>query len=152
MADNFLWEQSASGLVFRSKDRDGIHNQVVELNVGGSVEALWDGAVKIPVCLPHAVDFTASQTGIAIWTPASGLKFVIVAYHLSFTAAGAFTVWETATNNVAGRVFKHQGAIAGGAALAIAFGFQSRTANNVLKYTTGAGAAGSLSVFGYEAA
>jgi hypothetical protein len=104
--------------------------------------------VAMPEALPHAVDFTASQTGEAIWTPASGKKFVVVGYHLSFSAAGVITVWETGTNNLAGRVFQHNGAANGGAAAA--FSFWSRTADNVLKYTTGAGAAGSLTVFGYE--
>ena len=103
---------------------------------------------ELPLALPHAVDFTENQTGEAIWTPASGTRFVVTGYHLTFTAAGVITVWETATNNLAGRVFKHSGAANGGAALAVPF--ISRTADNVLKYTTGAGAAGSLTVFGYE--
>jgi len=187
----------------RTVERDtDIHNEVVEINVGGETESLWDGVVtawavgsdtfdealaqdpvpiggwgyaagdptavsadgdltrvvtdlqgrvwtrELPLALPHAVDFTENQTGEAIWTPASGARFVVTGYHLSFTAASVITVWETATNNLAGRVFKHSGAVNGGAALAVPF--ISRTADNVLKYTTGAGAAGSLTVFGYE--
>ena len=126
----------------RTKERaTGIHNEVVELNIGGASEDLWNGVLRagtaaigklaansgvdigdvdvtsLPAitALPHAVDFAASETGQAIWTPASGKKFVVVGYHLSFSAAGTITVWETGTDNLAGRVFKHYGAANGGA-------------------------------------
>jgi hypothetical protein len=108
-------------------------------------------AVLGPTSLPHAVDFTESQTGEAIWTPASGKKFVITGWHLVFSAAGVITVWETATNNLAGRVFQQEGAAAGAGSTIGGMHIWSRAADNVLKYTSGAGAAGSLAVYGYEA-
>jgi hypothetical protein len=95
------------------------------------------------------VDFTASQTAQAIWTPAEGKKFVITDYDLSFSAAGAITVFD-GTNDTTNRVFKFNGAINGGAIHAYRKKRISATANNILKYTTGAGAAGSLTVHGYE--
>ena len=129
MADDY----EVNGGIFRAVD------------IGGKLYQ----AIIAAEAIPHAVDFSTGQTGETIWTPGSGLSFVIVGYHLSFSAAGTITVWEGATNNIGGRVFKHYGAENGGAA--VAFSFWSRAADNVLKYTTGTGAAGSLTVFGFEA-
>lgn len=95
------------------------------------------------------VDFTASQTGQTIWTPASGKKFVITDYDLSFTAAGIITVFD-GTDSTTYRVFKFDGAAKGGAIHAYRKPIVSAAADNVLKYTTGAGAAGYLTVQGYE--
>lgn len=97
--------------------------------------------------LHYSVDFTASQTGETLWTPASGKKFRVEYVVLSFSAAGALTLFD-GTDSTANRVLKMNGAVNGGMTGALVF--QSSTVDNVLKYTTGAGAAGSLTVFGYE--
>jgi hypothetical protein len=96
------------------------------------------------------VDFTASQTAQTIWTPASGKKFVVVQAIVSFSAAGALAVFDSA-DDTTNRILKLNGAANGGMAWTAAIPVISATADNVLKYTTGAGAAGSLTVFGYEA-
>jgi len=96
-----------------------------------------------------SADFTASQTGITLWTPASGKKFVITDYDISFSAAGAITVFD-GSDTVANRVCKWHGADNGGAVHTYKKPRISSTADNVLKYTTGAGAAGSITVHGYE--
>lgn len=95
------------------------------------------------------VDFTASQTGQTIWDPAAGKKFVITDYDLSFSSAGTITVFDE-TDDAAGRVIKMYGAVNGGGIHAYKMPRKSSAADNVLKYTTGAGAAGSLTIIGYE--
>lgn len=95
------------------------------------------------------VDFTASQTGQTIWTPAAGKKFVICDIVLSASAAGAITIFD-ATDNTTLRVGKFNLAANGGAVVAYKKPYKSATADNVLKYTTGSGIAGSLTISGYE--
>lgn len=175
MADNFLWEQSASGLIFRSVERTigaaSVHNQVIEVNVGAGTEALWDGEVSLAeidsltgaigsaataaagllakTLVKKTVDFTAEQTAQTIWDPTGGTKFVVVQVIVSFSAAGALTVFD-GTDDTTNRIFKLNGAANGGMAWTAAIPVISAAADNILKYTTGAGVAGSLTVFGYE--
>lgn len=106
-------------------------------------------SVVAATLVTKTVDFTASQTAQTIWTPANGKKFVITDYDLSFSAAGAITVFD-GTDDTTYRVFKMNGATNGGAVHAYRKPRISAAANNVLKYTTGAGAAGSLTIHGYE--
>ena len=97
----------------------------------------------------QTVDFTASQTGSTIWTPNSGKRFVITDYDLSFSGAGTLTVFD-GSDTTANRVIKMYGAVNGGAVHAYKMPWRSSAVNNVLKYTTGAGAAGSITFNGYE--
>ena len=99
--------------------------------------------------ITKTVDFTASQTGQTIWTPTSSKKFVITDIILSFSAAGAITIFD-GTDSTTYRVAKVNGAVNGGMVSNYAKPYVSAAANNVLKYTTGTGAAGSLTVNGYE--
>jgi len=99
--------------------------------------------------LHKTVDFSASETAQAIWTPASGKKFVITDIIISCSAAGTITVFDN-TDNAANRVVKGYFAANGGLTHPYSKVFVSATANNVLKYTTGSGIAGSLTVWGYE--
>ena len=96
------------------------------------------------------VDFAASQTAQALWTPASGKKFVITDLSINFSAAGTLTLYDGETNDAAHRVSKWAAVINGGAEHAYKMPRKSGTADNVLRYTTGTGAAGSLTVWGYE--
>ena len=95
------------------------------------------------------VDFTASQTAQTIWTPAGGKKFVITDMVISASAAGTLTVFD-ATNNTTLRVNQIFLAANGGAVVNYRKPYVSATADNVLKYTTGSGVAGSITVSGYE--
>jgi hypothetical protein len=95
------------------------------------------------------VDFTAGQTAQTIWTPTTGKKFVICDMIISASAAGTITIFDN-TDNTTLRVALMSFAINGGMAKSYKKPYISATANNVLKYTTGAGIAGSLTISGYE--
>jgi hypothetical protein len=117
------------------------------LSVAGTVNV--SDLVQRQTLVKKTVDFTASQTSQTIWDPTSGKKFVVVQAILSFSAAGAITVFDE-TDDTTNRIFKINGAANGGMAWTAAIPVISATADNILEYTTGAGAAGSLTVFGYE--
>jgi len=97
-----------------------------------------------------SVDIEASQTGTAIWTPASGKKFVITDIILSTSAAGLIIVFD-GTDDAANRVLKISSDGDGwGLTKAYIKPRISAVADNVLKYTTGTVVAGYLTVHGYE--
>ena len=98
----------------------------------------------------HTVDFAASEIAQTIWTPAGGKKFLITGWHLHFSAAGTITVWQSATNDASGRVFKQAGAAVGAGSTIGGMRIVGAAADGVLRYTTGAGAAGSLTVYGHD--
>jgi hypothetical protein len=131
------------GKVGIDQTTDGTTNKVY---VGNSPS----DSVVAATFVTKTVDFTASQTAQTIWTPASGKKFAITDYDLSFSAAGAITVFD-GTDSTTYRVFKMNGAANGGAIHAYKKPRISAAADSVLKYTTGSGAAGSLTINGYEA-
>jgi len=98
------------------------------------------------------VAVTASQTGAAVWTPSSGKKFVLTKLVYSATAAGTIQLFDgTDSGNTVVTAIMSVAANGG-----FAFDwptwapYRSSTADNVLKYTTGSGAAGSLYVEGWE--
>lgn len=95
------------------------------------------------------VSYTAGQTDIALWTPGAGKKFIIVL--LSITATGAGTLKLFDNTDAAGNYFFF-GTTTVGMDRDIAPGtpLPSSTANNVLRYTSGAGSTGDIVVVGYE--
>jgi hypothetical protein len=95
------------------------------------------------------VDFSASATAQAIWTPAGGKKFVICDWVVSTSAAGVITIFD-GTDNTTLRVAKLNFAANGGAVKTYKKPYVSATADNILKYTTGSVIAGSITVSGYE--
>ena len=95
------------------------------------------------------IDFAASETAQAIWTPATGKKFVITDIMISCSAAGTITVFD-GTDSTTYRVIKGYFAANGGLTHNYRKPFESAAINNVLKYTTGTGIAGSITVHGYE--
>lgn len=98
----------------------------------------------------NSVTFSASQTGVALRTPAAGKKFVVRAVIISCTGAGDLNLHDdtdSATTRIA------DWTLAVGDQLMISFpdgGEPSAVADQVLKYTTGSGAAGKLTVLGYD--
>jgi len=96
-----------------------------------------------------SVDIAASQTGATVWTPATGKKFVLCDVILNLSAAGTITIFD-ATDNTTLRVAKLTLADNGGAVINYRKPYVSAAANNVMKYTTGAGSTGTLTVSGYE--
>lgn len=122
--------------------------------IGDILETIQESAgvasgVYNETMLKKTVDFTASQTAQTIWTPTSGKKFVVVQAIVSFSAGGTLTVFD-GTDTTTNRIFQLHEAANGGMAWTAAIPVLSSTSDNVLKYTTGAGAAGSITVFGYE--
>jgi hypothetical protein len=102
---------------------------------------------KTPV--RKSVTFSASQTAITVWDPTAGKKFVVESIILSVTAAGTIHLFDE-TDAVANYLSYHTGVVGDQIQLIWPNGHPSSTADNILKYTTGAGAAGQLTVFGYE--
>lgn len=157
MADNVSILDGNSSLVsVAADDISGHFFQRVKLDVGADGASVpWAGEVAslfervTPV--RKSVDFTASQTAQTIWTPQTDKKFAALVWIVSFSAAGALTVFD-GTDDLTGRLFKLHGAANGGMAVPFALPALAAAQNNVMKYTTGSGAAGSLTVYGYEVA
>ncbi|MBT9144609.1 MAG: hypothetical protein DDT42_00451 [candidate division WS2 bacterium] len=97
----------------------------------------------------RSVDFIASQTGIAIWAPAMNRRFVITDIIVSASSAGQITLFDGIDNTI-NRVCRLNLAANANVPINYLKPFESTVANNVLQYTTGAGAIGSLTVIGYE--
>ena len=141
---------AGDNVVGRVKISDG--TEVANVNASNQLEVAVMSTANDIVArtfVTKTVDFTASQTGQTIWTPTSSKKFVITDIILSFSAAGAITIFD-GTDSTTYRVAKVNGAVNGGMVSNYAKPYVSAAANNVLKYTTGTGAAGSLTVNGYE--
>lgn len=96
------------------------------------------------------VTYSASQTAIAIWTPGASKKFVIESIIIHATGTGDLFIFDNSDSSST-RLFIGAPP-AGGIPFQLIFpnGCPSDTANNVLRYSTGAGAAGYITVFGYE--
>lgn len=105
--------------------------------------------IESATLIHKTIDFSASETAQIIWTPTSGKKFVITDIIISCSAAGAITVFDN-TDSTTNRVVKGNFAANGGLTHPYSKAFISVAADNVLKYTTGAGIAGSITVSGYE--
>jgi hypothetical protein len=95
------------------------------------------------------VDFTASQTAQTIWDPTAGTSFVLTSFIISFSAQGDFHMFDN-TDTTANRIAKFYGEERGGGTHSWKGKVTGAADDNILKYTTGAGCAGSITVFGYE--
>lgn len=98
------------------------------------------------------VALTASQTAAVVWTPAGGNVFVLTGGFLSVTSAGAFRAFDN--TDAAGNMLL-EGTFAAGDQIPLgpivgAQPWASAAADQVLKYTSGAGFAGEITVHGYE--
>lgn len=136
------------------KIMDGTLDGTTKAAVGANglavdVKALPADFVVIKTFVAKTVDFSAGQTAQTIWDPTGGTKFVITDMVISASAAGAITVFDE-TDNTTLRVCKLNLAANGGAVVNYRKPYISATADNILKYTTGAGIAGSITVSGYE--
>ena len=96
----------------------------------------------------NTIDFTASQTAQTIWDPTTSTTYHITGWVISFSAAGTFHMFDD-TDTTGNRVAKYFGAANGGANLS-SLDIPGGAADNILKYTTGAGCVGSITVFGFE--
>ena len=95
------------------------------------------------------VTYPASQTSVTVWDPTGGQKFVVESIIISCTGAGDLKFFDN--SDAAANMIGHW-TLAVGDQVQITWpnGHPSTTADNVLRYTSGAGAAGKFTVFGYE--
>lgn len=96
------------------------------------------------------VTLGASETAQTVWDPTNGTSFVITHLTISLSGAGAVTVFDS--TDAAGNIVVEGtwGAYGGIDMDFAAMHWKSAAADNILKYTTGAGVAGLLTVHGYE--
>lgn len=92
---------------------------------------------------------SASQTATAIWTPASGKKVIITKVILAITVAGTLTLFG-GTNVEANLVFDGTQATGNRELNFGDFAWIATAANDILRWTTGTGTVGVITVHGYE--
>lgn len=161
MADNFTWEESATGIEFASDDVSGVHYQIVKLAVGAADAATLIGdANRVPVgtratgrTAVHAqVAYSAAQTASAVYTPASGKKLVVTHIVISASAAGTVKLFDN--TDTSGSSWSPILSLAANGGWDAHFSDEAplvmSAADNVLKYTSGSGAAGSIWLHGWE--
>lgn len=96
------------------------------------------------------IDYTASQTGTTIWDPTAGTTFVVTHITVCATGSGALTIFDN-TDAAGNILFEGSLSATGGWDTDYAsMHWKSAAADNILKYTSGAGATGSIAVTGYE--
>ena len=100
----------------------------------------------------NAVTYSASQTAIAIFTPTGGKRYVLCNLTITPTGTGSVKVFD---NTDAATNQHYQGTVNGTApAPSIVMQFNppcpSEAINQVLRYSTGGGATGDITVYGYE--
>jgi len=100
----------------------------------------------------YAVTYSASQSDIALFTPTGGKRFVLEGYIISPTATGVVKIFDN-TNAAANMFFQGTpNGTAPGSHIVVTptNPLASAAVNNVLRYSTGSGAAGDITVWGYE--
>lgn len=95
-----------------------------------------------------AVALTASQTAATVWTPGSGKKFVVKTLILTVSVTGTLTIFDS-TSSSANMLYQGTPPV-GCFAIPFPDGWPSSTADNVLKYTSGSGLTGDVTLSGYE--
>jgi hypothetical protein len=99
-----------------------------------------------------SVAVTASQTGGTVWTPTSSKRFNITSVQLTISVAGDLAIFDN-TNSAANLLLN---GVAAGLPIGRhslnfqAFPWVSAAINNVLKYTSGSGLVGILTIHGFE--
>lgn len=107
-------------------------------------------AAKFRTRVTKSLAISASQTAVAVWTPTSGKAFYVTSMIFCITGSGTFTLFDN--TNTAASILT-DGTVPTGIIFTKEFTlpWSSAAANNVLRYTTGTGTAGTLTVHGYEA-
>ena len=131
----------------------GDGTDAVGISTVGSVKALKVDVVQTSAApqarVTKSITVAASATGTTIWDPTSGYKFVITDLIIAPTEGGRITVFDQ-TDSAANRLFDGELYGAGWH-----YNFQQRpwksaAADNILKVTTDADAAATITVHGYE--
>lgn len=150
MADNVNITPGA-GATIAADDVIGVLYQNVKLDMGGDGASVpWLGATKTAesgrTMLHAKVALAASQTGATVLDPTTGKKFVLKKVVISCATAGTVYFFDSTDDS----------AHAIGPALTLAIGggwtetwdaddlYRSAAADNILKYTSGAGLTGSI--------
>ncbi len=94
--------------------------------------------------------YTASQTAATVLTPTSGKKFVVTDIVISATGAGTVYLFDHTDGATAALTPTLSLAANGGFVNAFKGLYTATAANNLIKYTSGSGAAGSIMVYYYE--
>ena len=135
----------------------GAYNStIVPMKVGSDGTVTVSGAVTTTDSVISAtgvhtcVAFTASQTAATVYTPTAGKKFVVTDIVISATGAGTMYLFDStdAAGNYVTPVLSF--AANGGCVINFKKPFVSAAVNQILKYTSGSGAAGSILINGYE--
>lgn len=124
----------------------GIPGRPVEIHPAPS--GATGGATRTP--WKSHIAFTASLTGQVLRTPTAGKISFIEGYTIQFTGSGPLTIYDN-TDSSSTRVYKGTGAATTQVTVCPATPIPTSAANNVIYYTTGAGAVGDISMWGYEA-
>lgn len=137
---------------FHSNLRDNSGNEVgvntKPLEIHPAPSGATGGATRTP--WKSHVGFTASLTGQVIRTPTAGKTSFIEGYTIQFTGSGALTLFDN-TDTATTRIYKGTGAATTQVTICPATPIPTSAANNVIYWTTGAGAVGDIVMWGYEA-
>jgi len=111
---------------------------------------------------PHRIGFvgmhfdfsyTTQQTGVALWTPTSGKKFVVTDYTFSVEGSAIVTVFDQ-TDATGNRLFNAELKVTAGTSILIdhayTLPFVSAATNNILRLTTSAAITIRGTIHGYE--
>jgi hypothetical protein len=126
---------------------------------GGAVTSVSAGAGNPLPVLPqpspsgfwkYAVSFTASQTAQALHTPASGKTSYIEGFIITQVTSGQVQIYDN-TNASGNLLYQGTPPVGGIACNNPARPIPLSAVNNVLRYTTGSGATGDITIWGYDA-
>lgn len=95
------------------------------------------------------VSYSASQTAQAVHTPVSGKTSYVMGFILTPTAAGAQFILYDNTDSATTELYNGQPPLSG-AVVAFPVPVPLSAINNILRYSTGASAAGTLVAWGYD--
>jgi hypothetical protein len=137
---------------FHTNLRDNSGNEVgvntKPLEVHPAPSGATGGATRTP--WKSHVAFTASLTGQVIRTPTAGKISFIEGFTVQFTGSGALTIYDQ-TDSASTRINKGTGAATTLITVCPATPIPTSAVNNVIYFTTGVGAVGDITMWGYEA-
>jgi len=125
-------------------------NLKVEASNAGTFAVQSTDSVNAKTILSIKAAYTASQTAATVLTPTSGKKFVITDIVISATGAGTVYLFDHTDGATAGLTPTLSLAANGGYVSNFKGLYTATAANNLIKYTSGSGAAGSIQVYYYE--
>lgn len=106
-------------------------------------------SIRARTRITKTATFSASQTGTTLWTPGSGKKIYVTKVILAMTVAGPLTIFSQ-TNAEAGLLLDGTQATGNREYDFGAFPWPTTTADDIIKWTTGSGTVGVITIHGYE--